>query len=217
MSPAMKIFKLALKQNPLSMGLVAAGQKPSSHCLVRVPKELAEEVNNRFKYHKVPGFKGVGFYVYPRWLSMQDKSDKFVQLMIFNDQALDEIVPLLNQHQASFVIENGEQARLTNIGFYKLARTKKKWTPTTKQDVTVICGISFGFPLQSTLKFGLETLMEKMVPTRRAYRVTKEVNLVFIGYPETKKESTSVIRNWTKFHKSKEFKVLLKQLRLITS
>lgn len=215
MTPQQEIFKLALKQHPLSLALVAAGVKPSSYCQVKVSKSLINKIDEQFVYQSIKEFPGVGFYVFPQWLSMKDKSDKIIQLMIFNDQALQEILPILNQSQYSFNFKNANDIRLTNIGFYKLVRTKKNWSPTMKQDVTVVCGLSFGFPEQSTLKFGAEVLIEKMVAKRTAYEIKQEKNLVFIGYPETKDESEKTITKWYEFKKSKKYQSVVSQLELI--
>lgn len=213
MTPQQEIFKLALKQHPLSLALVAAGLKPSSYCQVKVSKTLINKIDEQFVYQSIKEFPGVGFYIFPQWLSMKDKSDKIIQLIIFNDQALQEILPLLNKSQSSFCFKDSNEIRLTNIGFYKLVRTKKNWSPIMKQDVTVVCGLCFGFPEKSTLKFGMEVLMEKMVSKRKAYEIKQEHNLVFIGYPDTKDESEATIAKWSAFKKSKHYKIIVDKLK----
>lgn len=201
-----KIFKLALQQHPLALALVVANIKPSSHCLVKVPNKLVNKVKARFKYQKIAGFDKVGFYVFS-----SRNSDRFVQLMIFNDKAMEEIVPKLNKIQSFFIFKTGRDVRLTNIKFYKLSR-RKNWSPKMKRDVTVISGLSFGFPKQSTLKFGREVLINKMSVTRKTYRVKAERNLVFIGYSGTMTESIRTLASWVSFSKSKLFKKIIDKL-----
>jgi hypothetical protein len=215
MTPAKQIFQLALKQHPLSLALVTKGLKPAAHCLVKAPKKLIKQINNRFAYHKISGVTGVGFYVFPLWLSTQDKSDQVVQLMIFNDETLSETIPLLDKHQSTFTFKTGADVRLTNIGFYKLARTRKNWNSVTKQDVTVVCGLSFGFPEASTVKFGLEVLTEKMLPQRQEYRVKGEDNLVFIGYPETASSARAKIKQWAEFKLTASYQNVINHLKKI--
>lgn len=216
MTPQSQVFKLALQQFPLSIGLVLSGRKPMSYCLVKVPSRLGKKINNRFKKNIVNNFKGCGYFCFPRYRVIKDKSDLItteVSLLIYNDQSLIETIPVLRDNQSSFEFKSAESVRKAIILFFKNIYKPHKYSPLEKQDITTLCGIAFGYPLKSTLKFALEALRGEMFEERFGFWVKSEPNLVFVGYPDTVQESKAKIKEWTNFKRTKQFKDILKKLK----
>ena len=216
MNPQVEVFKLALKQYPLSIALVMAGLKPATHCAVQVPEQLAQQINHRYKYNLLKSFPGCGYYCYPRYFNTKTPEQLVtnqVLLIVFNDQALNRQLALFQDHQSSFNFNSGVEVRKAIVHFHKMVYRPHRYSPLYCQDLTVICGLGFGFPLQSTLKFGLEVLTGKMQPQRFGFSVKSEPNLVFIGYPDTQLECHHTIKKWTNFKRTNLFKQIVQQLK----